>query len=338
MNVGRNQGTVASKVHALHRSIGNNLSLRRREGHLYDYAAASVSSKCSSKSMRCSSSSQEVEVSTNLATNEATTEALALNEGLWKGILCNLNRDGSPQELPPQYVPDAFKEWGETLYEWNTLCESALDNESSCLTQTVKRQVPLTACESVEAQYEPLGSLSTKDYACEVDSDGSIVLASDTVVVENDMQSVVVNTCFHVSCTTRVRFDLLVRKYLTTKDAKYHLAMGSKVFLEEKVNDATSIDDLDTDGGCRQTNSLAVTPRGAPGTNTTTSDNMQQQVIGLPLNAWVGISFSQDQDEEEQGDLRIEVNMHHEESQKTFACTVAYTQSVLTSQAIHVQQ
>ena len=22
------------------------------------------------------------------------------------------------------YVPDAFREWGETLYEWNTLCET----------------------------------------------------------------------------------------------------------------------------------------------------------------------------------------------------------------------
>ena len=100
---------------------------------------------------------------------EVDALGLRANEGNWKGILCNLNRDGSPQELPPMYVPDALREWGETLYEWNTLCESLVvetnhddGSTSNTLTQDVKRQVPLTACESVEIQFETIGRVSTE--------------------------------------------------------------------------------------------------------------------------------------------------------------------------------
>ena len=63
-------------------------------------------------------------------------------------------------------MPDALREWGETLYEWNTLCESSIEEgegeQKVHLIEEVKRQVPLTACESVQAQYEALATTDTR--------------------------------------------------------------------------------------------------------------------------------------------------------------------------------
>jgi len=264
-------------------------------------------------------------------------EGLEYNKGLWKGILCNLNRDGSPQELPPQYVPDALREWGETLYEWNTLCESSIEEgegegeQKVHLIEEVKRQVPLTACESVQAQYEALVTTDTRTRGLFCASDascGNFLLAGEKVAVENDILSVTLNTCFHLSSTTRVRFDLCIRKFLGQNDSNpYHLGPGTRVYMEERVKEGLSMkdfDELDTDGGVRQTNSIANTDR----PESFQQDGVQQ--IGLILNTWLDIFSSSENNDH----LRIELTIPKTTMKDEQKFAVTYSNRSLTETSL----
>jgi hypothetical protein len=257
-------------------------------------------------------------------------QGLEYNKGLWKGILCNLNRDGSPQELPPQYVPDALREWGETLYEWNTLCDSRIEEgkQRVHLIEEVKRQVPLTACKSVQAQYEALVTTDTRGFFCASDAScGNFLLAGERVKVENDILSVTLSTCFHLSSTTRVRFDLCIRKFLgdnaPANANPYHLGPGTRVYMEERVKEGLSMkdfDELDTDGGVRQTNSIANTDR----PESFQQDGVQQ--IGLILNTWLDIFSSSENNDH----LRIELTIPKTTMKDEQKFAVTYSDMSLT--------
>ena len=295
--------------------------------HSKCYSAKGAAAAAASAASSSSSSSSDTQPPPPPRQEDQKEKGLEVNKGLWKGILCNLNRDGSPQELPPQYVPDALREWGETLYEWNTLCETRVEKEGDGngdvhLIQEVKRQVPLTACESVEAQYEPLVTDDTRDFVCACDSDGNFLLAHEKVKVENEIQSVTLNTCFHLSSTTRVRFDLLVRKFLSNKGSKYHLG-ASRVLLEERVKGGLGLadfDELDTDGGVRQTNSIANTDR----PESFEDEGVQQ--IGLILNTWLDIYEGED--------LRIELTIPKTRMKEEQKFTVKYSNMSLTEASL----
>ena len=59
----------------------------------------------------------------------------------------------APVELPAIYVPEAFREWGETLYDWQTHTATAVDpGPARGLTHTLRKLVPLAACESVRLE------------------------------------------------------------------------------------------------------------------------------------------------------------------------------------------
>lgn len=51
------------------------------------------------------------------------------------------DRDGEAQELPYQYVPSAFREWGAVPKDWHTQC-STLADESGLLVK-LKRLYPI---------------------------------------------------------------------------------------------------------------------------------------------------------------------------------------------------
>lgn len=40
--------------------------------------------------------------------------------GEWDGMLVAFSRDGTPVELPPTYVPEAYREWGVAVCDWQT--------------------------------------------------------------------------------------------------------------------------------------------------------------------------------------------------------------------------
>jgi len=167
------------------------------------------------------------------------------------------------------YVPDAFREWGETLYEWNTLCETRAVGGSGAaspahVTQDVRRQVPLTACESVQAQYETEGFLSTEETACAcvATPGGDVVIADGGVSTDDVAHSVSLRCTFALSPSSRLRLEVVVKRYLSNESFQLH---SGKVFAEERTDEWIDSEVLDTDGGVRQTNEVADTERGGSG-------------------------------------------------------------------------
>ncbi|UPR01690.1 hypothetical protein HOP50_07g50120 [Chloropicon primus] len=227
--------------------------------------------------------SSEVQEVQGLDEAGVDVEGLRLNEGRWKGILCNLTRFGSAQELPPMYVPDAFREWGETLYEWNTFCETRV--EGARLTHDVRRQVPLTACESVQAQFEEEALTDSGDFHCVGDAGGNLLLASKAI----GAQGAVLQASFaggDPAAPTRTRVEVSVKRY--DDGAPFEMASG-KIVLEEKTELYMDSDELDRDGGVRQTNEVANTATGSP------PDDASSPFIALPLDSWVRITSSADE-------------------------------------------
>ena len=73
--------------------------------------------------------------------------------GHWRGVQATFSGTGDPQELPAIYVPEAFREWGEGLYDWQTHCSIACGDPPACGVEVaVRRLVPLAACESVNIE------------------------------------------------------------------------------------------------------------------------------------------------------------------------------------------
>jgi hypothetical protein len=42
----------------------------------------------------------------------------AFHDGAWDSTSCVFARDGTPVPLPDKYTPDAYKEWGQVMHEW----------------------------------------------------------------------------------------------------------------------------------------------------------------------------------------------------------------------------
>ena len=61
-------------------------------------------------------------------------------EGEYEGMSATFMADGTPEELPPHLVPEAYREWGVQLHDWQTQCsaEAAADG----LRYTLKRLMP----------------------------------------------------------------------------------------------------------------------------------------------------------------------------------------------------
>ena len=38
--------------------------------------------------------------------------------GEWEGCSASFDANGNPIPLPPYYVPDAYREWGQEIYDW----------------------------------------------------------------------------------------------------------------------------------------------------------------------------------------------------------------------------
>ena len=161
------------------------------------------------------------------------------------------------------------------------------------------------------------------------------MLASDQITVDNDTQSARFHACFHVSREKRVRFDILLQKYLTSSGAKHHVNVG-KAYLEERIQgplDEATLDKL-YEQGLRETNEIANTTRPSEetalsfGVNPLAEDmeTDERHVIGLPMDAWLDI-YSSSFDPSR---LCIGVNMQGAEG-KVFSATMQYSDSVLIS-------
>lgn len=47
-----------------------------------------------------------------------------ISAGEWEGVTAAFGPDGAPQPLPQHYVPDAYREWGVELFDWQSQCSA----------------------------------------------------------------------------------------------------------------------------------------------------------------------------------------------------------------------
>ena len=66
--------------------------------------------------------------------------------GEWDGVNVTFDRDGEAQQLPEYYVPEAYRDWGVQLYDWQSQC-SMLANDTG-LGYTLRRMMPTVGCEA----------------------------------------------------------------------------------------------------------------------------------------------------------------------------------------------
>lgn len=45
-------------------------------------------------------------------------------EGEYEGVSATFLPDGTPEELPPHLVPEAYREWGVQVHDWQTQCSA----------------------------------------------------------------------------------------------------------------------------------------------------------------------------------------------------------------------
>ena len=68
----------------------------------------------------------------------------AFHEGAWDSTSCVFARDGTPMPLPDKYTPEAYKEWGQVMHEWQarvTLAAACAPRVSSALTLVSQGEV-----------------------------------------------------------------------------------------------------------------------------------------------------------------------------------------------------
>lgn len=68
--------------------------------------------------------------------------------GEWDGYSAEFNMFGEPFELPSNVVPDAFREWGQAIHDWQTQCPTLAHPEKGHLWYKVMRLHPTVGCEA----------------------------------------------------------------------------------------------------------------------------------------------------------------------------------------------
>eukprot|EP01025_Chloroclados_australasicus_P038888 TRINITY_DN4014_c1_g2_i2.p3 TRINITY_DN4014_c1_g2~~TRINITY_DN4014_c1_g2_i2.p3 ORF type:complete len:371 (+),score=46.07 TRINITY_DN4014_c1_g2_i2:68-1114(+) len=66
--------------------------------------------------------------------------------GEWDGVSVIFNSEGEPIEIPSRFVPEAFAEWGQILYDWQTQC--SMIAQEDCLKFTLRKLLPTVGCEA----------------------------------------------------------------------------------------------------------------------------------------------------------------------------------------------
>uniref|UniRef100_A0A7R9VFF0 DUF3598 domain-containing protein n=1 Tax=Chlamydomonas euryale TaxID=1486919 RepID=A0A7R9VFF0_9CHLO len=79
--------------------------------------------------------------------------------GEWEGVIAVFDDEGKAQPLPPHYVPDAFREWGVEVCDWQEQCSMLADASAGTLHFRVRRMMPTVGCEADAVAFEEESTL-----------------------------------------------------------------------------------------------------------------------------------------------------------------------------------
>ncbi|PUZ43040.1 hypothetical protein GQ55_9G630000 [Panicum hallii var. hallii] len=69
--------------------------------------------------------------------------------GEWDGLGADFTAAGDPVELPESVVPEAYREWGVQVFDWQTQCPTLADPAAPCaLHYRLVRLLPTVGCEA----------------------------------------------------------------------------------------------------------------------------------------------------------------------------------------------
>ncbi|XP_004985868.1 uncharacterized protein LOC101755828 isoform X2 [Setaria italica] len=84
-----------------------------------------------------------------LADNSKWAEFAARVSGEWDGFGAEFTAAGDPVELPENVVPEAYREWGVQVFDWQTQCPTLADPAAPCaLHYRLVRLLPTVGCEA----------------------------------------------------------------------------------------------------------------------------------------------------------------------------------------------
>jgi hypothetical protein len=71
----------------------------------------------------------------------------AAHAGVWEGASARYSPEGLLLEVPAKYIPEAYKEWGQTLHEWPCRATAAPDAAAGRMRSELERFWPTVGCE-----------------------------------------------------------------------------------------------------------------------------------------------------------------------------------------------
>ncbi|CAL4928821.1 unnamed protein product [Urochloa decumbens] len=82
-------------------------------------------------------------------TSSKWAEFAARVSGEWDGYGADFTAAGDPVELPENVVPEAYREWGVRVFDWQTQCPTLADPATPCaLHYRLVRLLPTVGCEA----------------------------------------------------------------------------------------------------------------------------------------------------------------------------------------------
>lgn len=83
------------------------------------------------------------------ADNSKWAEFATRVSGEWDGFGADFTASGDPVELPEKVVPEAYREWGVQVVDWQTQCPTLADPGAPCaLHYRLVRLLPTVGCEA----------------------------------------------------------------------------------------------------------------------------------------------------------------------------------------------
>lgn len=124
---------------------------------------------------------------TVLVANENAWNSFSKNvSGEWEGVTASFSPSGEVQLLPEHYVPQAFRDWGVELKDWQSQCSATTSSNPKQLVSVLRRLMPTVGCEAdaiaftEEATTTSSSSSSTADPA---DSDNKAASSNNILLV-----------------------------------------------------------------------------------------------------------------------------------------------------------
>lgn len=130
--------------------------------------------------------------------------------GEWDGVSASFDRDGQPQQLPEYYVPEAYRDWGVKLYDWQTQC-SMRTTDTGGLQYKLRRLMPTVGCEADAIAFNEEADVVFPSRSAAFSDTGSYCFAPIDINSAS-LQKANIEYCFALPTNKRVRVVQTLRR------------------------------------------------------------------------------------------------------------------------------